>query len=163
MAAKRAMFDRETGQIVPRSEEIFVGTKITWRALEGYGVLTLAEERVLHVCMSYVQYGSNAIWDRKPLTISDIANRCTMDRSDVSRCVNGLIRKNCLLFEKAGELSAYYLNPAIVRCGTKAQLNSVAHRFDKQRQDYVAQGDETVRWSRRTVPITFGKRRAEHG
>ena len=157
MARKTAIVDLETGEHVIRAEEFFIGTKVTWRALEGNGVLTLAEERVLHVCMAYVQYGSNAVWEHGPLTISDIADRCTMDRANVSRCVTRLIRKNCLLFEKAGKLAAYYVNPAIVRCGTKEQLASLADRFNQQRQAYVLQGDEGVRWHKRSVPLTYGR------
>lgn len=161
MADRIAMVNLDTGQVVPRSEEVFVGTKITWRALEGCLVLTMPEERVLNTCMAYVQYRTNAVWDRRPLTITDIAERCHMDRANASRCINALIRKNCLLYEKASHVSAYYLNPAIVRCGTKEQLSSLAHRFDQKRQRYVAEGDESVTWHRRTIPITYGRRTAQ--
>lgn len=161
MAQRRAMVDLATGEVVTRSEEFFIGTKVTWRALEGCGVLTLAEERVLNTCMAYVQYGSNAVWERHPLTITEISERCHMDRANTSRCVNALIRKNCLLYEKAAHATAYYLNPAIVRCGTKEQLASLAHRFDQQRQRYVAAGDQSVTWHRRTIPITYGRRAAQ--
>ena len=148
--------DTETGEKVERSEEFFISPKVTWRALEGCQVLTLAEERVLNTCLAYVQYGTNAVWEHGPLTIQDIGDRCHMDRANTSRCINALIHKNCLLFEKAAHASAYYVNPALARCGTKEQLASLADRFNQQRQRYVASGDESVRWNRRTIPITYG-------
>jgi len=149
--------DTDSGEVLGRSEEFFISPKVTWCALEGCQVLTLAEERVLNTCLAYVQYGTNAIWDRGPLTISDIGQRCNMAQPNASRCVHGLIRKNCLLFEKTAYASAYYVNPAIARCGTKEQLTSLADRFNQQRQRYVASGDESVKWNRRTIPITYGR------
>ena len=71
--------------------------------------------------------------------------------------MNALIRKNCLLWEKTALATAYYLNPAIVRCGSKDQLRSLADRFNMRRQEYVGAGDEAVTWRRRTLPITYGR------
>ncbi len=154
---KPALVDLDSGEILERAEEFFISPKVTWRALEGCQVLTMAEERVLNTCLAYVQYGTNAVWERGPLTIQDVADRCHMDRANASRCVNALIRKNCLLFEKTAHAAAYYINPAIARCGTKQQLASLADRFDQQRQRYVAGGDEIVKWNRRPIPITYGR------
>lgn len=126
---RRDQIDYETGEITGEPDkpkfkgktEAFTKKKTeVWRHVYKANLFTAAEERVLHRLADYLQLNTNALVNpnKSPMTVQDMADRIQMNRSDLTRYLRQLVRKNALGIWKSGYDQTYYMNPYLYERGT---------------------------------------------
>lgn len=116
-----------------------------------YKFFSPSEELLLHRLSNYMSYENAIAHNGERLSPAQMADLLHMDRSQFSRTMKGLIRKNAIGVWMSGGKLTYYMNPELYRKGDGKRdlLQKFAHEVT------TAQGDGAkvfdVRYASRTL------------